>query len=182
MVYSSHRIFKRTGTRILRWFKEFLRDRCDVVYLLKGDYPLYTFYCVRKYPGLEAYSELYFRLRFDDWRNLIIVETVVTDNGEMLHSFSTSVRVGGRLKRSQLVDFFEKVWKTAERVVDIVESETAEEYKRLENYLRKFDLNKKSLNEFFFETLIPFKGVDFYKYRKLRRILEIRLKHEGREI
>jgi hypothetical protein len=67
-------------------------------------------------------------------------------------------------------------------VVKIVEEETLEEYGSLEYLTRREDLNGQTIGIIFFENLVPFRGTDFYKYRKLRRILEIRLKHEGKKI
>jgi len=175
-------LLERVDRRILKWFKEFLNDRCDVVFKPLPTRGAHHFVCIKEYDDLKAYFQILFSILFDRRRDTILVNAVVETDGKPVYSFYRVFPIEGRFKRRELLRFFDRIWEVIENMARIIENGTLEEYKELEQLFRKFDLNKSSLREIYFERLIPFKRVDFYKYHKLRRILEIRLKHEGREI
>lgn len=164
---------------IFKIFSDYLQKKCKFLLERKCGRGNCLFACYFDYTNFESFYEVFISLSING-RELRLKSSIV-DGDRKLYEFSIPFKIGGRFKKNDLETFFERAFGIIETVREVIEDETLEEYFEMERFLRELNLSKNDIKGLFFEKLLPFKDTDFYKYRKLRRILEIRLKYGERK-
>jgi len=122
--------------------------------------------CVRSMTRLNRYFEPRVRLLTRD--GVLSIELKDPLVGHLVHS---ALFKESRFKRGAFFDFVDRTWSAFLRKLRLFEWMEANRLTGLEIYLRS---SREDPAPLFFEKLQPVKEIDYYKYRKLRRVLELK--------
>jgi len=161
---------------LISLLRDFLHSNCD----FKGDIlyrrNLLLAVCPKELEFLNRYVRIIYHL--SGGAGVIYLSLKVED--EVLGNFNVAgvLKVGGRFKGSGFLHTLETFTKKLLMKVKYRELELVGEIELTEAFVRGSYLDRDTAGRLYFETLLPLKRVDYYKFKKLRRVLNLKVKGE----